>query len=153
MNVFHYLADICHAASKVILIWAIFSNKSAEGVSLLTQSLYLAIFTTRYADIAFVPPAFMWWNTILKIFYLTTSAYVVYMMMRVYTRTREKEYAFKLALWSVVGSLVTAPFTMLILSERFRWGFFEVGLLQGLSIFPTWHFQLTVPAVYMGLQH
>lgn len=31
MNVFRVLADVSHTASKCILIWAIHSNKSAEG--------------------------------------------------------------------------------------------------------------------------
>lgn len=31
MNVFRILADLSHIASKCILIWAIHSNKSAEG--------------------------------------------------------------------------------------------------------------------------
>ena len=31
MNVFRILGDVSHTASKCILIWAIHSNKSAEG--------------------------------------------------------------------------------------------------------------------------
>ena len=31
MNVFRILADVSHTISKCILIWAIHSNKSAEG--------------------------------------------------------------------------------------------------------------------------
>lgn len=32
MNVFRILGDVSHTASKCILIWAILSNKSAEGI-------------------------------------------------------------------------------------------------------------------------
>lgn len=31
MNVFRILGDVSHTASKCILIWAIHSNRSAEG--------------------------------------------------------------------------------------------------------------------------
>lgn len=33
MNVFRILGDVSHSASKFILLWAILSNKSAEGMS------------------------------------------------------------------------------------------------------------------------
>jgi len=48
MDLFRVLADVSHTCSKLILIWSIHSNKSAEGVSLLTQLLYIAVFGTRY---------------------------------------------------------------------------------------------------------
>ena len=35
MNVFRILGDVSHTASKLILMWAIHSNKSAEGYSCL----------------------------------------------------------------------------------------------------------------------
>ena len=109
MNVFRVLGDLSHTASKCILMIAIHRNRSAEGVSLLTQLLYILVFGTRYLDLFWVPPQYNWWNTIFKLFYISTSAYIVYLMMRVFARTREKEYAWKLATWSLAGSLVLAP--------------------------------------------
>jgi ER lumen protein retaining receptor len=50
-NLFHILGDVSHTSSKLILIWAIHSNSSAEGVSLITQVLYALVFGTRYLDI------------------------------------------------------------------------------------------------------
>ncbi|GAB1729825.1 hypothetical protein NU195Hw_g8794t1 [Hortaea werneckii] len=114
MNVFRILADVSHTASKCILIYQIHHNKSAEGVSLLTQLLYILVFGTRYLDLFWVPPSMSWWNFILKIFYITSSAYIVYLMMRRYARTREKEYGWKLATWTLGGSLVSAPFVTLL---------------------------------------
>lgn len=114
MNVFRILGDVSHTASKCILIWAIHNNKSAEGVSLLTQWLYMLVFCARYLDLFWVPPQFSWWNTLLKLFYISSSVYIVYIMMRVYARTREKEYAWKLATWSLGASLVSAPLVCLI---------------------------------------
>ncbi|KAI6860460.1 hypothetical protein KC338_g6983 [Hortaea werneckii] len=114
MNVFRILADVSHTASKCILIYQIHHNKSAEGVSLLTQLLYILVFGTRYLDLFWVPPSMSWWNFVLKIFYITSSAYIVYLMMRRYARTREKEYGWKLATWTLGGSLVSAPFVTLL---------------------------------------
>ena len=114
MNVFRILADVSHTASKCILIWAIHKNRSAEGVSLLTQWLYMMVFCTRYLDLFWVPPWWSWWNTFLKLLYIATSAYIVWIMMRVFARTREKEYAWKLATWSLGASAVFAPVVCLI---------------------------------------
>lgn len=114
MNIFRILGDVSHTASKCILIWAIHTNKSAEGVSLLTQLLYCLVFTTRYLDLFWVPPWFSWWNFVLKLFYMASSAYIVFIMMRVFARTREKEYGWKLAIWSLAGSVCAAPLVCLL---------------------------------------
>jgi hypothetical protein len=128
MNVFRVLADISHTLSKCILMWAIHHNKSAEGVSLLTQLLYILVFGTRYLDLFWVPPWYSWWNTILKIFYISSSAYIVWLMMRVYARTREKEYAWKLATWSLAGSIASAPLICLIFRQWAKTTFTEVSI-------------------------
>jgi len=147
------MADVSHTLSKCILIWAIHSNKSAEGiihlsfypptahsmlttnftlgVSLITQLSYLLVFCSRYL---FLP---LWsaydrsefhkiWNLTLKLFYIASSAYIVFIMMRVYARTREKEKAWKLGIGSLLGSAVAAPFIMLIMKSKAVWGFPEV---------------------------
>ncbi|KAF1825541.1 uncharacterized protein K489DRAFT_378082 [Dissoconium aciculare CBS 342.82] len=134
-NFFHALADISHTASKLILIWAIHNNRSAEGVSLLTQLLYVFVFSTRYIDIFTTNPfhdGLTVWNTSLKIVYITTSAYVVFLMMRVFARTREKEYGWKLATWSLVGSLAAAPVVLWLFEG---WGYFTlIELLWTFSV-------------------
>ncbi|KAF2767790.1 hypothetical protein EJ03DRAFT_140107 [Teratosphaeria nubilosa] len=109
MNVFRIAGDVSHTASKCILIGAMHRNGSAEGVSLLTQLLYIAVFVTRYLDLFWVSPLYSLWNFVLKIFYIASSAYIVFLMMRVYARTREKEYGWKLAVWSLSASIVSAP--------------------------------------------
>ena len=126
MNIFRLIGDLSHTASKIILIWAIHSNKSAEGVSLLTQLLYILVFGTRYLDLFWVPPWWSWWNTILKIFYIGSSAYIVWLMMRVYARTREKEYAWKLATWSLAGAFVAAAPVYWLFTQWERFSFTEV---------------------------
>lgn len=114
MNVFRILGDVSHTASKCILIYSIHHNQSAEGVSLLTQLLYILVFGTRYLDLFWVPPWWSWWNFVLKLFYIGSSAYIVWVMMRVFARTREKEYGWKLATWSLTGTVVSAPLVCLV---------------------------------------
>ena len=50
----------------------------------------------------------------LKLFYMASSAYIVFIMMRVFARTREKEYGWKLAIWSLAGSVCAAPLVCLL---------------------------------------
>ncbi|RVX72681.1 hypothetical protein B0A52_04079 [Exophiala mesophila] len=114
MNIFRILGDVSHTASKCILIYAIHSNKSAEGVSLLTQILYIAVFLTRYLDLFWVPPTASWWNFILKNFYIWSSIYIIILMTRVYARTREREKAWKWGGYVTAASIVSAPLVTLI---------------------------------------
>lgn len=67
------------------------------------------------------------WNFVLKLFYLISSAYIVFLMVRVFPRTREKEYGWKLALWSLAGCLVTAPLIDLVIRGWQKTTFTEVS--------------------------
>ncbi|KAI9849397.1 MAG: hypothetical protein M1838_000170 [Thelocarpon superellum] len=152
-NVFRLLGDISHTLSKCILIWAIHSNKSAEGVSLITQGLYVLVFVTRYLDLFWVPPSVAWWNFVLKIFYICSSIYVIVLMMRVYPRTREREKAWKLGGACLGGALVAAPLVTLIFERshtglvKVLWSFSEV--LESVCVLPQLLLlrQTTVPTV------
>ncbi|RFU27667.1 hypothetical protein B7463_g8672, partial [Scytalidium lignicola] len=123
MNVFRILGDVSHTLSKCILIFAIHRNKSTEGVSLITQALYALVFVTRYLDIL---PIYTKWNFVLKIFYILSSFYIIFLMLRVYARTREREKAWKLGSFCLVGSLIAATLVMLIFRSKHRWGFVEL---------------------------
>ncbi|KIX07971.1 uncharacterized protein Z518_02625 [Rhinocladiella mackenziei CBS 650.93] len=120
LNIFRILGDVSHTASKCILIWAIHSNKSAEGVSLLTQILYIAVFLTRYLDLFWVPPSASWWNFTLKNFYIWSSIYIIILMTRVYARTREREKAWKWGAYAAGASLIAAPLVSLIFNGWYR---------------------------------
>ncbi|KAJ5492754.1 hypothetical protein N7539_001500 [Penicillium diatomitis] len=125
MNPFRILADVSHLASICLLIWAIHKNKSAEGVSLLTQILYAAVFVTRYTDLL-SPSAWsveshgpiVIWNVAFKLFFIFSSFYTIFIMMRVFPRTRERERAWKLGIYSVLGSLVFSPILYLLLEGK-----------------------------------
>ncbi|KAL6236568.1 hypothetical protein BDW75DRAFT_229370 [Aspergillus navahoensis] len=112
------LADITHFLSKCVLIGTIHRNRSAEGVSLLTQILYALVFLTRYADLlrsAGWKDAYL---VVFKLFYFSSSFYTIFLMMKVFPRTRERERAWKMALGSVGVSLVLAPIVLLVFGEK-----------------------------------
>ncbi|TGO81816.1 hypothetical protein BPOR_1005g00010 [Botrytis porri] len=111
-NFFRILGDISHTLSKCILIFAIHRNSSAEGVSLITQSLYALVFITRYLDL--FSGIFILWNFVLKVFYIGSSLYILFLMLRVYARTREREKAWKLGGLCFVGSAVLWVFSILL---------------------------------------
>lgn len=81
------------------------------GISLITQTLYAAVFCTRYLDLFYNEVAkSTLWNFVLKIFYILSSLYIIFLMMRVYARTREREKAWKLGAICMGGAVVAAPF-------------------------------------------
>ncbi|KAL5343321.1 ER lumen protein retaining receptor-domain-containing protein [Aspergillus crustosus] len=110
-------ADIAHFLSKCVLIWTIHRNRSAEGVSLLTQLLYTLVFLTRYVDLLRPGGWKVPYLLIFKFFYFASSFYTIYLMTRVFPRTRERERAWKMALGSVVVSLVLAPIVIPIFED------------------------------------
>jgi NO-binding membrane sensor protein with MHYT domain len=66
------------------------------------------------------------WNFSLKIFYIFTSFYILFLMLRVYARTREREKAWKFGAACLGGSAVLAPFVMMIFENKGMWGLGEV---------------------------
>jgi hypothetical protein len=105
------------------------------GVSLLTQLLYAVVFVTRYLDL--LNPE-TWsirtygkaviWNVSFKLFFITSALYTIFIMMKVFPRTRERERAWKLGTYSVIISIVLSPIAILIFERKFppHW-FLEVS--------------------------
>ncbi|KJK79196.1 hypothetical protein H634G_05436 [Metarhizium anisopliae BRIP 53293] len=117
-NVFRILGDLSHLASKGILIFAIHSNRSAEGVSLITQVLYALVFCTRYLDIFRTT---ILWNLLFKIVYISSSFYTIGIMQWVYPRSRERELSWKLGGGVLAAAAILSPFMMMIFYDQ--WGF------------------------------
>lgn len=118
-NIFRIAADFTHAISILILIFTIHSRRSAEGISLLTQLLYTLVFLTRYLDLL------IWsefgYNTIFKVFYIASSLYILFLMVKVYARTREEEKEWKIAATILAGSTIAAPIMKAIFDESRDW--------------------------------
>ncbi|KAL8765098.1 MAG: hypothetical protein Q9209_007721 [Squamulea sp. 1 TL-2023] len=140
-NVFRILGDLSHTVSKCILIWAIHANKSAEGVSLITQILYAVVFCSRYLDLFWTSPSHIPWNFVLKLFYIGSSFYIIILMTRIYARTREKEKAWKLGSFCLGGSVAAAPLLLLIFKKWHHYDFHSVmwtlsEILESVCVLP-----------------
>ncbi|KAJ2065371.1 endoplasmic reticulum retention protein [Coemansia aciculifera] len=88
MNIFRLAADLLHLGSIFILIARLRQTKSCAGISLKTQGLYVLVFATRYLDmfISFVSV----YNTLMKLFFLASSGYIVFLMMSPLKPTYDK---------------------------------------------------------------
>lgn len=126
LQIFRYLGDISHILSKFILILSIHRNRSAEGVSLITQILYAGVFCTRYLDLFDSHKPHLLWNVLFKTFYLLSSFYILGAMQWMFPRTREREFAWKLGAMVLGGSLLLSPFAMLMFEKKDFWGFVHV---------------------------
>ncbi|CAN8101124.1 unnamed protein product [Discula destructiva] len=121
-NLFRLAGDFCHLGSKVVLLLSIHRNRSAEGVSFITQILYCVVFLSRYTDV-FGANQFLY-NRIFKLVYIFSSFYTIAVMQWTFPRTRERELAWKLGAACFFGSLLISPFTMLIFQPGAEWSFF-----------------------------
>ncbi|CAF3475440.1 hypothetical protein SNK03_010267 [Fusarium graminearum] len=150
-NLFRVLGDLSHALSKCILIFAIHRNRSAEGVSLITQVLYALVFCTRYLDLfrESVP-----WNIVFKIFYILSSIYILAIMQWIYPRSREREVSWKIGAVILGGSFILSPIVMLIFErgehrgfQTWMWVFSQI--LESVCVLPQLLLlrQTTVPTV------
>ena len=126
------------------------------GVSLITQMLYALVFVTRYLNIFWVSPigsTLNVWNFVLKNFYIISSFYIIFLMMRIYARTREREKAWRLGAYCLGGSVILAPVVTAIADGK-KTGFVEILwtfsiLLESVCVVPQLLLlrQTTVPTV------
>ncbi|CAI5759334.1 unnamed protein product [Candida verbasci] len=84
MNIFSLFGDLSHLVSIFILIYSIETNKSIEGLSLKTQILYTTVFLTRYLNL--FTHFYSLYNTLLKIIFIASSVYTVYIMSYKYNK-------------------------------------------------------------------
>jgi ER lumen protein retaining receptor len=119
------------------------------GVSLITQSLYALVFCAGYPTLVMYAPSSSHWTFSLnvwalekekriqtktsKIFYILSSLYIIYFMMYVFARTREREKAWKLGAVCLGGATVLAPFVMLIFRKKKEWAVQEVWYHQNMA--------------------
>mmetsp|Transcript_20 Transcript_20/g.44 ORF Transcript_20/g.44 Transcript_20/m.44 type:complete len:224 (+) Transcript_20:105-776(+) len=90
LNVFRTTGDFMHLIAMLILLYRIRLTRSAAGVSLRTQELYVLVYATRYLDV-------FWnflslYNTVFKIVFLAVSIMTVYLMRFRYAHTYDKEH-------------------------------------------------------------
>ncbi|KAG2015339.1 HDEL sequence binding protein [Coprinopsis cinerea AmutBmut pab1-1] len=85
MNLFRLAGDLSHLASIFILLHKIQTTKSCRGISFKTQALYVLVFITRYLDLFWRYVSL--YNTVMKIFFIASSIYVLYLMKIKYRPT------------------------------------------------------------------
>ena len=69
-------AQVSHVVSIVVLALRLNATKSAVGISLKTQELYLIVFVARYADL--FSHFYSVYNTCMKIAFITSTAAIIY---------------------------------------------------------------------------
>jgi len=75
---FSLAGDAAHLAAIAILLVKLISTRSARGISLKTQALYLAVFLCRYLDL--FTRLVSLYNTLFKCIFLATSAATVFLI-------------------------------------------------------------------------
>ncbi|KAL1934464.1 hypothetical protein VTP01DRAFT_6646 [Rhizomucor pusillus] len=85
MNIFRLVADLMHLLSIFILLHKIRKTRSCVGISIKSQLLYTIVFLTRYLDLftKFISV----YNTVMKIFFIGSSVYILYLMKFKYKAT------------------------------------------------------------------
>lgn len=120
MNIFRFVADLSHLLSILILIYNMRQRRSSSGISFKSQCLYTAVFVTRYLGNshntqegvnALVDLLWSWvslYNTVMKIFFVGSSVYILYLMKGPFRPTHDPNIdTFKIE-FLVLGSFVAA---------------------------------------------
>lgn len=133
-NFFRLSGDLIHVASIFLLLKKIIGRKNCAGISLKTQILYATVFTSRYLDI--FTNTYSPYNTILKIVYLVSTYYTIYLIARTYKTTYDAEHdsfnPFYLIVPSaIIGFAISADHTSI---SEVLWTFSIV--LESVAILP-----------------
>lgn len=77
-NIFRLAGDFSHVASFAFLLFRLQSAGNCAGISLKTQEFYLILFMCRYIDV--FTNFISMYNTVMKLLFIATTAYIVYLM-------------------------------------------------------------------------
>ncbi|KAF8465528.1 ER lumen protein retaining receptor-domain-containing protein [Kalaharituber pfeilii] len=143
-NFFRVAADFTHLSSKFILIYTIHRLRSAEGVSFLTQFLYLLVFLMRYLDL-FWTFTEDWYQTTFKLIYIGTSIYTLWLMLKRFPRSREGEREWRVSAWILVIGVVVGIAGCWVIKWA-KWSTIERGCR-----FPAilWNISLVVESLHL----
>lgn len=110
-NVFRLLGDLLHVASIFMLLLKMATSRSCSGISRRTQELYMLVFATRYMDLLVTHPfrsGLMFYNTVMKILFLSSSAYIIYLIRVKYKHTYDHVHDTFRYEFAIVGAAVAA---------------------------------------------
>ena len=118
-NIFRYTADFSHILSILILLTRMIRRRTCAGVSLKTNILYLIVFVCRYWDNVFAPPLY---NTVCKMFYISSTSLVIVLMLTKYRRTYDRRHdTFSMAVLLVLCVPFALMSTRYYGLEEFLW--------------------------------
>lgn len=122
MNIFRFLGDLSHMVSCGILLYSIERSKSIDGLSLKTQQLYVLVFVVRYIDLFY--RFISVYNSAMKVFFIASSAYTVYLMVVKYPkRIREDVDTFPRRYLLAAAGVLACVFTHNYLPREVSWSF------------------------------
>lgn len=143
LNIFRLLGDMSHLGSILMLLLKLKASKSAAGISLKTQELFLVVFVARYVDlfIRFISL----YNSVMKILYISLTAIIIYTVRETipikatYDRSQDSFYHWRFAVapCAVLGMIVNTwelGFHGFFDILNFLWVFSEC--LEPLAIIP-----------------
>jgi len=88
-NIFRLAGDFSHVASFLFLLFRLQGRNNCAGISLRTQQIYLALFICRYIDV--FTNFISMYNTVMKLLFIATTAYICYLMSVVQRTTLSPE--------------------------------------------------------------
>jgi ER lumen protein retaining receptor len=151
MNIFRFTGDMSHAASILVLLMQLKIAKNAQGISVRTHELFLVVFLTRYLDLFF--QFYSLYNTVMKLLYIASSGYIVYMIHKVEPIASTYDKAHDSAQhWKFIAApcAVLAFFTNLIGGFNFIEMLWVFSIyLECVAILP----QVSRHTLYHGLYH
>ncbi|KAI5123798.1 hypothetical protein M0805_009093 [Coniferiporia weirii] len=126
MNIFRFFGDLSHLASIVILLHKIQTTRTCRGISFKTQVMYVVVFLARYLDLFFGEWVSLY-NTIMKLFFIGSSCYILYLMKVRFRPTQDPSIdTFRV-------EFLVGPALLLSLIFNYKFSFIEV--LWSFSIF------------------
>ncbi|KAF7980107.1 hypothetical protein HWV62_39515 [Athelia sp. TMB] len=122
MNIFRFLGDAAHLASIFILLQKIHTTRSCRGLSFKTQAIYVTVFVARYLDLVY-----RWvslYNFVMKIFFITSSVYILYLMRFKYRPTHDPSIdTFRLEYLLGPSALLALIFNYAFTPTEILWAF------------------------------
>ncbi|KAI8388085.1 ER lumen protein retaining receptor [Radiomyces spectabilis] len=122
MNIFRLVADLMHLASIFILLLKIRSTRSCVGISFKSQLLYAIVYLTRYLDL--VTKWVSLYNTCMKVFFIASSLYVIYLMRFKFKATYDASLdTFRVEYLLGVAAILGVAFTYHYTVMEILWSF------------------------------
>lgn len=136
MNIFRLTGDMCRMLAKIILLRRLHVARNAQGISLVTQLLYLVVCLTRYTDL--FTHFYSIYNSVMKIFYIAIE---VCLIMKIRRSDRDPELdnfpAIKFLVLPCLLSTLVHHWVVGSFDQLFRWapGFMMQQFLWQFSIY------------------